>query len=63
MAVKIIEVGKKPEEEYYLHICSNCGTKFSFSRRDASFVTDFRNGDYLVINCPVCNKRCSHNTY
>lgn len=53
--MRIITKGKLPEDALYEVICQHCKTVFEFERREAKFTSDQRDGDYLIIICPVCN--------
>lgn len=59
MAVKIIRHGKPPEVQPIEVTCRNCDTLFSFTRSDASFVPDQRDGDHLTLHCPLCGRVCT----
>lgn len=58
--INIIERGEPPSEKTYTTSCYNCKTKFSFQGKDAKTSFDQREGDYLMINCPVCHNPCYH---
>lgn len=55
--IKIIERGIKPDDKEYRTSCSRCKTVFEFVRSEAEYVSDQRDGDALVIECPVCKER------
>lgn len=59
MVVKIIKYGKLPEDKEYIQTCNNCGTEFSFLKKDAKLIEDFREGSFLSINCPLCRTSCT----
>lgn len=54
--MRIIVQGKLPEEQVYDTTCRNCNTQFEFARKEARFQPDQRDGDCLVIPCPLCKK-------
>lgn len=58
--VQIIERGHKPSDKDHTARCRECETKFTFKRSEASFVPDQRDGDALVINCPLCGVKIWH---
>lgn len=53
--MKIINLGKNPEDVEYVANCAGCDTKFAFAKKEAG-VTDERgmSGFLLSIKCPVC---------
>lgn len=55
--MKIITPGKLPQEKVYTTTCRNCGCRFEFTRDDARYVSDQRDGDALTVRCPQqgCN--------
>jgi endogenous inhibitor of DNA gyrase (YacG/DUF329 family) len=54
--VEILKRGTPPAEARLTRECRRCGTEFRFTRSEATFHTDQRDGDYLEIACPVCGK-------
>ena len=55
MAIEVVSVGnKQPENRVYRRSCGNCGSLLQFKRSDARYVNDQRDGDAVVIDCPVC---------
>lgn len=58
--IKILERGELPHLRVYKTQCSNCKTRFEFTRGDASVSRDPRDGDLLVVKCPLpgCAKEC-----
>lgn len=59
--MKILQEGKLPQENQYKLLCHNCGTLFEFSQKEAEYVSDKRDGDFLKITCPLpnCNKEAT----
>jgi len=53
--MKIIERGIKPDDVVHEARCTRCRTLVEFERREARFVSD-RDGDSLVVTCPVCEQ-------
>ena len=53
--------GKKPEDRVYTDQCNNCVTVFEYQRKEAKFVPDQRDGDFLSIDCPVCGHNVTRN--
>jgi RNase P subunit RPR2 len=55
MVIEVVSVGnKQPENRAYRRSCNNCGSLLQFKRKDARYVNDQRDGDAVVIDCPVC---------
>lgn len=57
--MEILRRGTPPEEKKYECTCRNCTTFFKFMRKEAKYISDQRDGDCLVIDCPICGSRCS----
>ena len=57
--VEIIELGKKPSERKYTISCYICKTKFRFKKNEAKETWDQKDANYLSINCPVCDEKCT----
>lgn len=57
--MKIIKRGTIPSERRWEFTCRNCGTVFEIAQAEAKLVSDQRDGDYLAIDCPVCDKQCT----
>jgi len=58
MTVKIITHGSLPEEVTYDHHCTYCRTHFEFQRKDARLSSDQRDGNLMIIACPMCKRDC-----
>ncbi len=57
--MKIIKEGKLPEDNEdneYDGTCHNCSTIIKFKQHEAKINYDQRDGDFLSIRCPLCNK-------
>ena len=52
--MKIIERGIKPDDMTQQARCTRCRTLVEFQRSEARFVSDQRDGDAMVVKCPVC---------
>lgn len=52
--------GTPKTDRKYETRCRECETKFSFQRSEAEYVSDQRDGDALVIKCPVCGHKIWH---
>lgn len=57
MAIEIVRRGKPKEEKEYQAGCRYCGTIIKFKRGDAKYQSDQREGDYLVVDCPICTRQ------
>ena len=57
--MKILQEGKLPVERIYKLHCNRCSTIFEFQQKEAKYVSDQRDGDFLEITCPLadCNKK------
>lgn len=54
--MKIIKRGSLPAERDHQACCDHCGTVFQFLQGEAKFHDDQRDGAYLAIACPVCQR-------
>lgn len=54
--MEILKRGTKPSEKQYEATCRNCATHVRFVAAEAVRKSDQRDGDYLAIECPVCNQ-------
>lgn len=54
--MKVIHEGKLPEEKVYEAECRYCHTVVEFGEKEANRQSDYRNGLYLMIKCPLCQK-------
>jgi hypothetical protein len=53
--IEVVSVGnKQPENRIYRRSCGNCGSLLQFKSGDGRFVCDQRDGNAIVIKCPVC---------
>lgn len=50
--MKIIKPGIPKSERVYTAICRECNCEFSFTRGEAHFHSDQRDGDSLTVRCP-----------
>ena len=53
--MEIIHRGTPEPDRLYDLKCS-CGTVAKFKRREARFISDQRDGDCLLVRCPICGK-------
>lgn len=54
--MKIIKRGTIPEQRTHEASCNYCGTIFQFLQAEAKYHDDQRDGAYLSIACPVCQR-------
>jgi hypothetical protein len=59
--MEILHKGEHPKLRMYQHTCRRCSTVFKYKEYEAKLMPDFRNGDYLLIDCPVCGLACTNN--
>lgn len=52
--MKIIHLGKRPEDKIYRAGCVRCETVVEFQATEAVYRHDQRDGDFLQVPCPVC---------
>lgn len=52
--VEILNRGIPPAEKLFDVTCPNCASELRFTRGEAVLYSDWREGDYLHITCPVC---------
>lgn len=52
--VEIISLGSLPGERQHTTECRHCGTKFRFKQSEARSSLDKRDGNVLIIDCPLC---------
>ena len=56
--MKIITEGVLPESFVYRTTCRRCRTEFEFTRAEAQFHDDQRDGAFVSIDCPKCHDHC-----
>jgi hypothetical protein len=54
--MEILHRGIPPSERTHEATCITCQTKIRFKQGEAKYQSDQRDGDYLSIECPVCNR-------
>jgi len=57
--IEIIKQGTLPGDVPYECTCQHCKTHFRFIRSDALPTSDQRDGDYLSLACPFCERNCA----
>ena len=53
--MEILKRGKKPEDKEYEATCQRCKTEIRFKQEEARITYDQRDGDFVTVECPVCN--------
>lgn len=61
--MEIIKRGSIPGEREHEVTCYRCKTVFRFKEHEAQKHYDQRDGDYLSIDCPVCDGIVTKNVY
>jgi RNase P subunit RPR2 len=56
--MKILIRGKLPEERRWRATCKYCETQFACLQSEGRLTSDGRDGDTLVVECPVCQRDC-----
>lgn len=51
----ILKKGTLPQDKRYRATCRTCKTEVEFAQIEAERRHDMRDGDALVVKCPVCN--------
>ena len=59
--MRIIKEGQLPEGKVYVHTCVNCRTLFGFLAKEGKITYDQRDGDFISVKCPFCDKTCNMN--
>ncbi len=52
--MKVLKVGNPPDGKVHRTSCRHCKARFEFAAREAKYITDQRDGDFLQIACPTC---------
>lgn len=55
--MRILKQGTRDGGRKYTATCNGCGTKIEFLQKEATRVSDQRDGDYMEIQCPTCPRR------
>lgn len=55
--MKVLRQGIIPGDIKHYAVCNHCKSVLEFQRKEAKMTHDQREGDYMVINCPVCATR------
>lgn len=54
--MKILKHGTLPETKTYTSTCSHCHCHMEFTRAEAEYLSDQRDGDLLRVECPTCKR-------
>jgi len=54
--MKIIKEGQLPDKQIFRGTCSHCKTQFECERWEGNYENHQRDGDFLRVNCPLCDK-------
>ena len=58
--MKILKLGTPPAERVYRVTCDQCKSELEFLEKEAKFNFDQRDGNFLSLNCPVCEGRITY---
>lgn len=56
--MKIIKVGKKPEDKEYEFTCPKCKSILSAKLSEGKITYDQRDGNFVTFICIICNSNC-----
>ena len=56
MSIQVLKVGVLPTEVKYHFMCGNCKTEFVATRDDGLLVDGPRDGAFLSVRCPTCDR-------
>ena len=59
--MKVIKRGIPPDKQTFRAVCDVCKSHLEFARNEGKYHSDWRDGDYIEIKCPVCKKVISVN--
>lgn len=59
--MRILKQGVNPDDIVQQGTCYRCRTEVEFTRKEAKFHCDQRDGDSYSVPCPVCNSRIYSN--
>jgi endogenous inhibitor of DNA gyrase (YacG/DUF329 family) len=59
--MKILKQGALPEEKVYRSKCHHCKTEFEYQQKEAKLTHDQRDGSFLTIACPFCQRQVTEN--
>lgn len=54
--ILITKRGTPPEQLVHDATCTHCKTEYEFTRDEAEYISDQRDGDCLKTSCPVCKR-------
>jgi phage FluMu protein Com len=54
--MRILIRGRLPENVLHEVTCRHCDTVFEFQTKEAEHVTDLRDGGFLRVKCPLCER-------
>lgn len=54
--ILITKRGTPPEQLVHEATCTHCKTEYEFTRDEAKYISDQRDGDCLKTSCPVCKR-------
>lgn len=54
--MEILRRGHLPGEKEYTPVCHHCFTQVKFRQSEGVISRDQRDGDYVTVQCPVCDR-------
>lgn len=54
--MEILKRGIVPEQIRYVSSCSHCKTEVAFMQCEGKITYDQRDGNFITVECPVCNR-------
>lgn len=55
--VDVLRRGELPEEKIKIVTCTDCKSELRFKISEAKIVSDPRDGNFYVIDCPICSSQ------
>lgn len=52
--IKVVSRGVDPKDYLYRMKCSTCKSVLEFQKADLKWESDYRNGGYWSLTCPMC---------
>jgi hypothetical protein len=54
--MEILKRGQLPTDKTFETMCFDCKTELRFQQKEGNVTYDFRDGDFVTVECPVCKK-------
>ncbi len=59
MVIKVVSPGILPSDIKYDAVCTHCKCRFEFTGADGKITSDQRDGAFITVPCPTCNRTVS----